>query len=378
MAAKISLCMIVKNEEKLLKNCLNSAKDFADEIIVVDTGSSDRTKAIAYEFTDKVFDFKWTDDFSAARNFSLQKASGDWILVLDADEVVAERDWARLRKIAELDEADAFFLNWRNYTNEIGISGTISTRNDDYEESKIALGYVVVKVLRFFKRGYSFGGIIHETVDASIKQAGKKIFDTDVVIHHYGSLNSQKLEDKKDYYIKLLKKRLEIRDFSDKSEDYILFEIATELSSLKRIPEAVDYLERAVTLKPEYIYLSSLGVLYLSINRMDDGERLLMQAIKKSSEYPKYNYRNPQKYNSLNPVIYNNLGVIYYKKGQINKAIKKFSKSIELNPQFADAYFNMGFMYKLKGAFSLMHGCFDKAIELNSNYRHKIEKILES
>ena len=82
----ISLCMIVKDEEQHLENCLNSIKELADEIIIVDTGSKDKTKEIAGKFTNKVYDFKWNDDFSEARNFSLSKATKDWILVLDADE----------------------------------------------------------------------------------------------------------------------------------------------------------------------------------------------------------------------------------------------------------------------------------------------------
>ena len=66
--ATVSLCMIVKNEEKVLGRCLDSAKEIADEIIIVDTGSTDRTKEIAAEYTEKIYDFKWNDDFSAARN----------------------------------------------------------------------------------------------------------------------------------------------------------------------------------------------------------------------------------------------------------------------------------------------------------------------
>src|SRR3990167_5438874 len=88
----LSLCMIVKNEEKYLEQCLNSVKDLVDEIIIVDTGSTDKTKEIwkKFDFAHKIkfFDFKWIDDFSAARNESLKHAAKDWILVLDADEVL--------------------------------------------------------------------------------------------------------------------------------------------------------------------------------------------------------------------------------------------------------------------------------------------------
>ena len=76
----LSLCMIVKNEEEVLARCLESARPLVEEIVIVDTGSTDRTKEIAAQFTDRIFSFEWTDDFSAARNFSFSKAHGDYIL----------------------------------------------------------------------------------------------------------------------------------------------------------------------------------------------------------------------------------------------------------------------------------------------------------
>lgn len=95
----ISVCMIVKNEERLLRNCLNCLKPIADEIIIADTGSTDRTKEIAAEFTDKIYDFPWVDDFSAARNFVFSKASMDYIYTADADE---ELDNGNIRRLMDL------------------------------------------------------------------------------------------------------------------------------------------------------------------------------------------------------------------------------------------------------------------------------------
>jgi len=93
----LSLCMIVKNEEKVLPRCLDSVQGLVDEIIIVDTGSTDRTKEIARSYTDKVFDFEWTNNFAEARNESLRHATGDWILVLDADEYVQAEGKEELR-----------------------------------------------------------------------------------------------------------------------------------------------------------------------------------------------------------------------------------------------------------------------------------------
>lgn len=95
---KLSVALIVKNEESCLDRCLNSVKDF-DEIVVVDTGSIDKTKEIAKKYTDKIYDFEWCDDFSKARNFVADKCSGDWILSIDADHellstVEEVREWA--------------------------------------------------------------------------------------------------------------------------------------------------------------------------------------------------------------------------------------------------------------------------------------------
>ncbi len=99
--ANISVCMIVKNEAGVLARCLESLGDVPDEIIVVDTGSTDATKAVAARFTDKIFDYAWADDFAAARNFSLARARCDYIYVADADEVIDEENLARFKQLKE-------------------------------------------------------------------------------------------------------------------------------------------------------------------------------------------------------------------------------------------------------------------------------------
>lgn len=95
----ISLCMIVKNEEPVLARCLDSVAGIADEIVIVDTGSTDATKAIAAQYTDKVFDFPWIDDFAAARNESFRHAAMDYCMWLDADDVLEEGARAELLRI---------------------------------------------------------------------------------------------------------------------------------------------------------------------------------------------------------------------------------------------------------------------------------------
>lgn len=115
----ISLCMIVKNEEKLLPRCLESVQKWVDEIIIIDTGSDDHTKSIARQYTDHVYDFEWSNDFSAARNESLRYATGKWILVLDADEYVQNSGHKQLRQLLEDNNTQkpfAFILNIMNFT----------------------------------------------------------------------------------------------------------------------------------------------------------------------------------------------------------------------------------------------------------------------
>lgn len=98
----ISLCMIVKNEEDILRRCLTSVADLMDEIIIVDTGSTDHTKEVAAEFTDKIYDYVWQDDFSSARNFAFSKAGMEYIYSADADEVLDSINHQRFAELKEL------------------------------------------------------------------------------------------------------------------------------------------------------------------------------------------------------------------------------------------------------------------------------------
>lgn len=98
----ISLCMIVKNEEKVLRRCLDSLSDIADEIIIADTGSSDSTKDIALEYTSNVYDFQWTGDFAEARNFVSSKATKDYIYTADADEYLDDENRVKLKRLKSI------------------------------------------------------------------------------------------------------------------------------------------------------------------------------------------------------------------------------------------------------------------------------------
>lgn len=116
----ITACMIVKNEEATLARCLNSIKNIVDEIIIVDTGSTDQTKEIASRYTDKIYDFTWIYDFAAARNYSFSKATKEYIYVADADEVIDEQNqekFLRLKEVLteEIDIVQMYYTNQLEY-----------------------------------------------------------------------------------------------------------------------------------------------------------------------------------------------------------------------------------------------------------------------
>lgn len=162
----ISLCMIVKNEERLLARCLDSVADLMDEIIIVDTGSTDQTKEIAARYTDKIYDFEWVQDFSAARNFAFSKATKEYIYSADADEVLDEENREVFRQLKEtlLPEIDIVQMY---YANQLSF-GTIY--NFDKE-----LRPKLFKRLRTF----TWAEPIHEQVILE-----PVIYDSDVAILH--------------------------------------------------------------------------------------------------------------------------------------------------------------------------------------------------
>lgn len=163
----ISLCMIVKNEEKVLKRCLDSVADLVEEIIVVDTGSEDRTKEIASSYPKAaVYDFTWTDDFSAARNYAFSKATQDYIYSADADEVLDEENRNRFRLLKQVMLPEVEIVQMK-YGNQLSF-GTVYNYDEEYRP-------------KLFKRERRFvwEEAIHETI-----RTAPVIYDSDIVITH--------------------------------------------------------------------------------------------------------------------------------------------------------------------------------------------------
>ncbi len=161
----ISLCMIVKNEEELLARCLDTAKDIVDEINIVDTGSTDRTKEIAAQYTDRIFDFKWINSFAAARNESFKYATKEYILYLDADDVLLEKDQVKLKELKEsLDPSvDAVSMYYDAGTDEYG---------------NVTLRYRRHRLLKR-EKNYTWQGDCHQYLNVS-----GKVINSDVSVTH--------------------------------------------------------------------------------------------------------------------------------------------------------------------------------------------------
>lgn len=164
----VSLCLIVKNEEAYLERCLSSFADLVEEIIIVDTGSTDRTKEIASAFTDRIFDFPWIDDFSAARNYSFKQATQDYIMWVDADDVISEEDRIQFKELKENlpPDIDSVTMLYHLGRDVFGNS-TFSLRRN-----------------RLVRReaGFRWIGAVHEYLEV-----GGRIDNSDISIQHLGS-----------------------------------------------------------------------------------------------------------------------------------------------------------------------------------------------
>lgn len=217
----ISVCMIAKNEEKNLKRCLESIKNIADEIIIVDTGSTDKTFQIAKAYTDKVFFYQWDNDFSKARNKSLEYATKRWILILDADEELPKEEGEKLKSILKSNtDFEAFHLRLINYVNGINIGDSI--------------------VLRVFKNRnkYRFVGKIHEQIIKSINETSVEgsIGSTDIKIIHYGyDPDKANIKEKQQRNFKILS------SYEDEEKDgYFYYSLGNEYARIKQYDRALE------------------------------------------------------------------------------------------------------------------------------------------
>lgn len=230
---KLSIAMIVKNEEKNLERTLIALKklqdDIGTEIVIVDTGSTDNTINIAKKYTDKVYFHKWDNDFAAMRNISISYCTGDWILVVDADEVLYDiKNLANLLKSDEFNKYNAAHIEIINYNKNI--------------ENSIDNGFVA-PILRLFKKNtVKYTGIIHEQPNYS-----PPVIYSNIRFIHYGYNNNdyELMEYKFRRNLDLLFKQLNDKSNSHSMNIYINFQISTSYAMHKDIREALKYIKIA-------------------------------------------------------------------------------------------------------------------------------------
>ena len=217
---RITLSMIVKNEEKYLRECLESVKGIADEIIIVDTGSTDNTINIAGEFGAVVYNYEWINNFSAARNYALSKSTGDWILYLDADERLSNSSAGELKKIVRQNDLT-------------GCRCLVSSLNDVTGKPNY------MRYARLFRNNpnIKFTGAVHEQIDDSLRENGYKIIDADIEIIHVGyNVSNGELKKKALRNLSILKE-----EYKKSKSAYNMFQLANTYSILQEFESANKY-----------------------------------------------------------------------------------------------------------------------------------------
>lgn len=206
--------MIVKNEGKNLRNCLIHSKPFLPEIIIVDTGSTDDTKEVAQGFGAQVYDFKWNNDFSEARNFALSKSKSDWNLILDADEQVMNWDQDKINHL----------LKSKSFIGRINIRNKFLQNNEErYSQTYIS---------RILPKGTFYTGKIHEQVVSDLPR-----IDLPIEVLHTGYYQTDKSERN------LLILRAELS--ANPQNTYINYQLARQYRVLKQFSKALSYFRQS-------------------------------------------------------------------------------------------------------------------------------------
>ena len=260
----VSACMIVRNEENMLAGCLESIRDWVDEIIIVDTGSNDRSIEIAGQYGARIFEQEWQDDFSYHRNFSIQQATGDWILIIDADERLATEDIDKL-------------VNAIKRTGNRLISLTVENRVSDDSRVTSATNSV-----RLFKRELelTYRGIVHNELQIP---PDEKITSVPAKLIHYGyHLELPRMTEKFDRTKRLLRKQIRV----EPKNAFALFNYAQQLCNedanfgTDNSVAIVDAAQKTISLtkdKPErkHLWIMSLYQLAQAYFKLEDYARAL-------------------------------------------------------------------------------------------------------
>jgi glycosyltransferase involved in cell wall biosynthesis len=314
----ISLCCIVKNEQSLIADMLISVSNLVDETIVVDTGSTDNTLEIAASLGSKIFKFSWIDDFAAARNFSLSHAKSDWILVLDADERLAEQEIERLRAISSMNAWEAYFLRRLHYQKSSNFPFFEYIPENHRLGALGAKGFFSTNDLRFFKNkpGIQFQGAVHESIEDSIRSHSEyKIIYSDMVIDHVGTLlEPGRVEQKNILYLDLAKKKAECNPTDWRN----WFQLGVEHQNSEKFTEAIECFSKATELLPSSAESwRQLGICLLAQNEY----RQSLESLRKSVEI-----------DSTNSLAWNALGICLRELNLISESGICFETALQIEP----------------------------------------------
>lgn len=355
----ISLCLIVRDEAENLARCLASVQGVVDEMIVVDTGSRDETPQIARRFGAKVVDFPWTGDFSAARNVSLEQATGDWILYLDADEELMEEDRALLPSVVAQTDAEAILVQVINF---------VGDRVGEREITALAP--------RLFRRRpeYRFTGRVHEQIMKAIQQQGGKVVSSPLRINHYGYLNrlvqkkakaernlellrQQVAEDPHNSFVRfnlgaeyvrlgnldqaLVEYQLAFKYLPHLAVEYAPFLVRNIVNLLlvqRRSKEALNILQEAKAAYPGYtdlIYLE--GQAYLALYCHTEAVQAFQRCLAMGENSRYTSQRGVGSY-----LAWMGLGAAYEGLGELGKAVQAYRSALRANEQYLPALQKLG------------------------------------
>lgn len=338
--------MIVKNEEAQLENFLNHLKPHVTEVILVDTGSSDRTQEIARAHGAKVFSFAWEDDFSKARNFSLEKATQPWILILDPDERIAEKDWTHMLDLVSTTLKTSFYMDTRNYTENLMLNGFTACLGNYGDYEKNYPGYFVSRKVRLFRSGLGihFQGRVHELVEPSIRGP---IGVCEIPVHHYGSASQMLTQkNKRRFYVEMAAKKAQ-----DHPQDWkAYYEWGLTLLEQNQHLEAAAAFEKARHLNPTYVdLLINLSHAYLDAHEYELCESVIQEVLK----------LEPQNHGALF-----NYAVLEVRRQRLSEAVRKLIELLRLHPQSFGAYRILGLCFMAAEEKEAAKRCFEEAVRL--------------
>lgn len=375
----ISLCMIVKDEATTLPKCLGSVKNVVDEIIILDTGSTDKTPDIAKQFGAKVHHFKWCNDFSAARNDALKYVTGDWVLVLDADETLRQQIVPHIKQAIQSDshllinlvrsevgaEQSPYSMVSRLFRKhpDICFSRPYHALVDDSVSAILAkepnwqVGYL--PEVAILHEGYQKNAIAQQNKYAKAQAAMESFLvnhpDDPYVCSKLGALYVQ--TGKTASGLELLIKGVASKQASDEILYELYYHLGIAYSRLQNPRQAIAHYTAAIKL---HIYpMLKLG----SYNNLGN----LLKAAG-DLKYAKAAYETALRIDPNFAAGHYNLGMTFKALGLLNEAIASYTQAIKLNPNYAEAYQNLGVAWLKLGNLQDSLSAFGQAIVLHEKY----------